>query len=68
MKIKIEQLERHEREFLATAVREYSIHALGITPDVDRQYYDFAHNIEHGELLLCEYVDTDSEKGGNHGL
>lgn len=62
MKIKISQLERHEREFLATAVREYSIHALGITPDVDSQYYDFAHNIEHGELLLCEYVDSQKDK------
>ena len=68
MKIKIEQLDECTRKGVAIALQHY---AASIYPDrveARKKYRDLSLAVRHGELLLCEYIDTDAEKGGCHGL
>lgn len=68
MKIKIEQLDAETREGVAIALQMY---AASIYPDemkTREKYRNLSSAVRHGELLLCEYINTDAEKGGNHGL
>lgn len=68
MKIKIEQLDEHVRLTIANALLEYYPN---ITEEINPSQvntHELSARIASGELLLCEYIDTDAEKGGNHGL
>lgn len=68
MKIKIRQLDTVTRKGVAIALQQY---AASIRPEqvvTRKKYRDLSSAVSHGELLLCEYIDTDTEKGDNHEL
>lgn len=68
MKIKIEQLDEHTREGVAIALQHYAASIYPEQVEAREKYRNLSSAVRHGELLLCEYINTDSEKGGNHGL
>lgn len=68
MKIKIEQLDERTREGVAIALQHYAASIYPEQVEARKKYCKLSSAVRHGELLLCEYVDTDAEKGGNHGL
>lgn len=68
MKIKIEQLNKSSRYRVVRALDFWSKRNEEFFPLLSRKCKDIALRIKSGELLLCEYIDTDAEKGGNHGL
>lgn len=68
MKIKIEQLDEATRNTIANALLEYYAPQIDAVGTEFSSTHELSTRIAHGELLLCEYIDTDAEKGGNHGL
>lgn len=68
MKIKIEQFDELTRSRIARALNFWAKRNEEFYPIISRKYREVSHRISHGELLLCEYINTDAEKGGNHGL
>lgn len=64
MKIKIEQLDAETREGVAIALQQY-LASIRLEQVITwKNYHDLSLAVRHGELLLCEYIDTDTEKGG----
>lgn len=68
MKIKIEQLDAETREGVAIALQMYAASIYPEQVEARKKYRDLSSAVRHGELLLCEYINTDAEKRGNHGL
>lgn len=68
MKIKIEQLDECTREGVSIALQQYAASIYPEQVEARKKYRDLSSAVRHGELLLCEYIDTDTEKGGCHGL
>lgn len=64
MKIKIKQLDERTREGVAIALQQYSASIRLDQVVARKKYRDLSSAVRHGELLLCEYIDTDAEKGG----
>lgn len=68
MKIEITQLQEPTRNILALAMEHYALTVGDGYPEIAFKYTSIAQAIRHGELLLCEYVYTPREGGGNHVL
>lgn len=68
MKIKIEQLNESTRSRVVRALNSWAERNEEFFPKLSSRYKEIALRIKNGELLLCEYIDTDIEKGCNHGL
>lgn len=64
MKIKIEQLDELTRSRIVRALNFWAKRNEENFPVLSSKYMNISHRISHGELLLCEYIDTDAEKGG----
>lgn len=68
MKIKVTQMDQATRSTIALALVEYSMVVKETFPLQSKKYNDMAQAVRHGELLLCEYVYPEQEKGGEHGV
>lgn len=68
MKIKIEQLDEHTRKRVIFALQRYAKNLRLEQTEVRWECIKLIAAIRRSELLLCEYINTDAEKGGNHGL
>lgn len=68
MKIKIKQLDERTRLTIANALLEYYPNIAEYLVETPGGTHELSARIASGELLLCEYINTDAEKGGNHGL
>lgn len=67
MKIKVTQLDERARLAIANALLEYYPN---ITEEINPSQLDtheLSARIAHGEILLCEYVYPEQEKGGVYG-
>lgn len=65
MKIKIEQFDELTRSRIARALNFWAKKNEENFPVLLSKYRKISHRISHGELLLCEYINTDAEKGGD---
>lgn len=65
MKIKVKQLDEETRGTIALALELYASYVYEPLPNVKKQYINIAHDISHGELLLCEYVYSKQDEGGD---
>ncbi len=61
MKIKVEQLTETERYTLSLALDYYVCKVGNSDPESGRKYAKIAYKLRQGELLLCEYVETNTE-------
>lgn len=66
MKIKVTQFGAGERSVVSAALEMYASSVLGSFPELKDKYENIGQSIQHGELLLCEYVYPEQEKGGQH--
>lgn len=64
MKIKIEQLDETTRHRIVRALLFWSKRNEEFFPIISSKYKNLALRIKNRDLLLCEYIDTDTEKGG----
>lgn len=68
MKIKVKQLDEETRGTIALALELYASYVYELLPNVKKQYINIGQAVRHGELLLCEYVYSEQEEGGEHGV
>lgn len=61
MKIKIEQLDEHLRKRVVFALQRYANSLRLEQSEVRWECIKLIAAIRHGELLLCEYVETNTE-------
>lgn len=64
MKIKIEQLDELTRSRIARALNFWAERNEENFPVLSRKYREVSYRVSHADLLLCEYINIDAEKGG----
>lgn len=67
MKIKVTQLDDATRSTVALALELYASSVHELCKNTKEKYMNIGQAVRHGEVLLCEYVYTEKEEGGDHG-
>lgn len=68
MKITIEQLDEHQCRLIAKSLNEYADRWIDLLPKLSTEAGRLSKEFMCCTFLLCKYINTDAEKGGNHGL